>query len=264
LCARYAMLTALSCAIAVLGLLLSSPAVIIGAMLISPLMGPIILFGFSLALLDQPLAFRSFVAVAIGTLLAVGLSALIVWLSPLQSVTPEILSRTRPNFFDLLVAIFSAVAGAYAVVQRKGETIMGVAIATALMPPLAACSFGLATANWAIFKGAGGLFMTNLLAIALTACLVAKFFGFGAHNSRHSTFWQTVSIVVVFVVLSIPLGLSLKRIAGEAVQTSKVRSTLQGYFEESSGLRRSVLQAAIPCSIPQAQPCLTISSGGWA
>lgn len=231
----YAVMTALSCAIAILGLLLSSPAVIIGAMLISPLMGPIILFGFSLAILDQQLLRRSLGAIALGTVLAVAQSAIIVWLSPLQSATPEILARTHPNFFDLLVAIFSAVAGAYAGVRHRGETIVGVAIATALMPPLAVIGFGLATRNWAIFSGAGGLFMTNLLAIGLTASLVARFYGFGRHNPSHATMWQTIGILAVFAVLSIPLGLSLQRIAADAVISSKVRGTLQSYFAPNGG-----------------------------
>ncbi len=232
---RYGIMTALSCAIAVLGLLLSSPAVIIGAMLISPLMGPTISFGFSLAILDYRLVLRSLISIMVGTALAIGQSALIVWLSPLQSVTPEILSRIHPNFFDLLVAVFAGVAGALAVAQHKGEMLVGVAIATALMPPLAVVGFGLATWNWAILSGAAGLYMTNLLAIGLTASLVARLFGFGSHASAHATFWQAVGIVAVFVVLSIPLGFSLKRIASEAVRTSIVRTTLEEYFASEQG-----------------------------
>jgi uncharacterized hydrophobic protein (TIGR00271 family) len=227
---RFSVLTLLSCAIAILGLLLSSPAVVIGAMLISPLMTPIMLFGFSLATLNHHLVKRSLKAIAVGTLLAIAQSAAIVWLSPLKTATPEILARTQPNFFDLLVAIFSAIAGAYAVSQRKGETIVGVAIATALMPPLAVIGYGIATLNWPIFSGAGGLFMTNLLAIGLTASVVAKVFGFGAHNAAETNYWHAAGILVVLVVLSIPLGLSLKEIAGQAVTTAKARATLAQYF----------------------------------
>lgn len=231
---RFGVLTLLSCAIAILGLLLSSPAVVIGAMLISPLMTPIMLFGFSLATLNHHLVKRSLKAIAVGTLLAIAQSAAIVWLSPLKTATPEILARTEPNFFDLLVAIFSAIAGAYAVSQRKGETIVGVAIATALMPPLAVIGYGIATLNWPIFSGAGGLFMTNLLAIGLTASVVAKVFGFGAHNAAETNYWHAAGIVVVFAVLSIPLGLSLKEIAGEAVTTAKARAVLEQYFTGQS------------------------------
>ncbi|MDE1987039.1 MAG: DUF389 domain-containing protein [Alphaproteobacteria bacterium] len=229
--ASYCVLTALSCGIAILGLLLSSPAVVIGAMLISPLMSPIILFGFSLATLDEQLAIKSLKAIVLGTGLAITQAAVIVWMSPLNSATAEILARTRPNFFDLLVAIFSAIAGAYAVANRKGETIVGVAIATALMPPLAVIGYGLAVHNWAITTGASGLFMTNLLAIALTASLVARFFGFGSMHPSRTGLWHTLGIFAVFGILSIPLGFSLEQIAREAVLTSRAKNTLNAYFE---------------------------------
>lgn len=232
---RYCVMIALSCAIAILGLLLSSPAVIIGAMLLSPLMSPIILFGFSLTILNRALVGRSLLALAVGIVLAVAQAAMIVWLSPLQSITPEILARTRPNFFDLLVAVFSGIAGAYAVSQHKGETLVGVAIATALMPPLAVVGFGVATLNWAVFSGAGGLFMTNMLVIGLTASLVAKMFGFAPREGTSSTMWYTPSIVAVFAFLSIPLGLSLNHIAREAIQTKTIQAALNSYFSGSAG-----------------------------
>lgn len=232
---RYCVMILLSCGIAILGLLLSSPAVVIGAMLISPLMSPIVLFGFSLSVFDVTLMLKGLKAIALGTGLAVGFSALIVWLSPLAAATPEILARTQPNFFDLLVAVFSAVAGAYAVALQKGETIVGVAIATSLMPPLAVVGYGLAVGNLAILAGAAGLFMTNLLAIGLTASLVARFFGFGAGRAAKAGFWHVTGIVAVFAILSIPLGLSLHRIAQEAVIAAKARSTIAAYFSSAQG-----------------------------
>jgi uncharacterized hydrophobic protein (TIGR00271 family) len=228
--ASYLVLIALSCGIAILGLLLSSPAVVIGAMLISPLMSPITLVGFSLATLDMKLALRGLQAVALGTGLALLLAAAIVWMSPLNAPTPEILARTTPNLFDLLVAVFSAIAGGYAVAMRKGETIVGVAIATSLMPPLAVAGYGLAVHNWAILLGAAGLFMTNLLAIALTINLVAHVFGFSAVHAFRTRLWQTLGILAAFAVLSIPLGFSLQHIAREAVLTARVKSVLGDYF----------------------------------
>src|SRR3546814_7707751 len=84
------------------------------------------------------------------------------------------MARTRPTLLDLLVAVFSAAAGGYATVRRKSDTLVGVAIATALMPPLAVVGFGLSTRDWPIFLGASWLFMTNLLAIALTIAIVAR------------------------------------------------------------------------------------------
>ena len=132
---RYAFMTMMSAGIAVLGLLLSSPAVVIGAMLISPLMNPILGLGFSLAMFDFAETRRSLTALVAGTIVAITFTAIIVLASPLKASTAEILARTRPNLFDLLVALFAALAGTFAIIRGRGETIVGVAIATALMRP---------------------------------------------------------------------------------------------------------------------------------
>ncbi|GAB7550941.1 hypothetical protein NRB_04370 [Novosphingobium sp. 11B] len=160
---RYACMVMMSAGIAVLGLLLSSPALVIGAMLISPLMSPILGLGFSLALFDFSEMRRALTALAIGGGAAVLFTALIVALSPLQAPTSEIIARTRPNLFDLAVALFAALAGTFAIIRGRGDTIVGVAIATALMPPLVVVGFGLATWNIPVLGGAFALFVTNLM-----------------------------------------------------------------------------------------------------
>ena len=223
---RYAFMVLMSAGIAILGLLLSSPAVIIGAMLVSPLMGPIIGLGFAIAVFDWAEVRKSFAALAAGAFLAVAFTATIVFLSPLTDRTPEIMARTRPNLFDLLVAIFSALAGGYATVRGRGETIVGVAIATALMPPLAVVGFGLATADWPVFTGALTLFLTNFVAIALSATVMAKFYGFGSHLSPEQGRAQGWAILGVFLLLAVPLGFSLRQIAWETLTTRKVRDTI--------------------------------------
>ena len=227
---RFAVMTLLSAGIAVLGLLLSSPAVVIGAMLISPLMGPILGLGFALAASDVRETRRSLFALGAGTLIAVAFCALIVLASPLKAVTPEILARTRPNLFDLLVAIFSAIAGTYAMIRGRGGTIVGVAIATALMPPLATIGYGLATGNRAILIGAAALFATNAVAIAFTAATIAKLYGFGTDLAHPSTRMQTLILLGVFAALSVPLGLSLRSIAWETYATGEARRYLARYF----------------------------------
>lgn len=227
---RYLFMITVSCAIATLGLLQSSPAVIIGAMLISPLMGPIMGLGFSLCIVDLYSMRRSLAALATGTALALAISALITYLSPLHEATPEILARTRPNLFDLLVAIFSGVAGAYTTIKRKGEAIVGVAIATALMPPLAVVGYGLAVGDFSIAGGAAFLFMTNLLAIALCTTVVARWYGFGARNSSAHTLFQSALVIVTFAVISVPLGFALRQIALESWLAQQVRVTLTDYF----------------------------------
>lgn len=231
---RYAFMTMMSAGIAVLGLLLSSPAVVIGAMLISPLMSPILGLGFSLALFDFAETRRSLTALAAGAAVAVAFTALIVLASPLKAPTTEILARTRPNLFDLLVALFAALAGTFAIVRGRGETIVGVAIATALMPPLAVVGYGLATWNMPVLGGSFALFVTNLMTIALAATVIARFYGFGHHLSRQQTWAQSIILLLVFGAMSVPLGFSLARIAGETVAASKVRSFLSDRFGPSS------------------------------
>lgn len=228
---RYVFMITMSCAIAILGLLLSSPAVVIGAMLISPLMGPIMALGFSLCVVDFEQMRSALKALAIGTFWALVMSAIIVYLSPLTDATPEIMARTKPNLFDLLVAVFSGMAGGYATIKQKGGTIVGVAIATALMPPLAVVGYGLATLNWGIAGGAFFLFMTNLLAISLTVTLLAKWYGFGSHNSPSHTWVQSLSVFFVFAVLSFPLGISLSKIAYQAYATKTVQFEIDDYFK---------------------------------
>ena len=227
---RYAFMVMMSAGIAVLGLLLSSPAVVIGAMLISPLMSPILGLGFSLTLFDFAEMRRSLTALAIGSALAILFTALIVLLSPLKAPTAEILSRTRPNLFDLAVALFAALAGTFAVIRGRGETIVGVAIATALMPPLAVVGYGLATWNLTVLAGSLALYVTNFVTIALSAMIMARFYGFGHGLSSQQGWAQTVVLALVFVALAIPLGISLTQIASEAVTTAQVRSVLSDEF----------------------------------
>ena len=228
--ARYLFMTTLSAGIAVLGLLLSSPAVVIGAMLISPLMGPIIGLGFALATVDARHIRRAAVALAAGSAFAVLFCAAVVLFSPLQNVTNEIAARTRPNLFDLLVALFSAMAGTYATIRDRAGAIVGVAIATALMPPLATVGFGLATGNIAVLTGALLLFTTNFVTIALTAAVMARMYGFGPTLSPRQTMFQSVAIITTFALLAVPLGFSLRRLAWEGIASASARSAIGDVF----------------------------------
>ncbi|WP_448663261.1 DUF389 domain-containing protein [Sphingomonas sp. CJ20] len=227
---RYLFMTMMSAGIAVLGLLLSSPAVVIGAMLISPLMSPILGLGFSLALFDFAEMRRSLAALVLGSVIAVAFTALIVLLSPLQAATSEIIARTRPNLFDLAVALFAALAGTFAIIRGRGETIVGVAIATALMPPLAVVGYGLATGNMPVLAGSLALFATNFVTIALSAMVMARFYGFGHFLSSQQSWTQTILLLLLFVAMAIPLGVSLRQIASEAVAVTQVRSLLTEKF----------------------------------
>ena len=231
---HYILMTMMSAGIAILGMLLSSPAVVIGAMLLSPLMGPIMGLGLSLAIGDFQWMRKSARALALGTVFAILFTALLVLLSPLQTVTQEIASRTRPNLFDLAVALFSAIAGAYAMIRGRGGSIVGVAIATALMPPLAAVGFGLATLSWSVFGGALLLFVTNLMTIALTMALMARLYGFSTRLSSKATVFQNVVILLSFVGLAVPLGYSLNQIAWEASSSRIANGYLKDLFGDDA------------------------------
>ncbi len=224
----------ISAGISILGLLLPSSAVLIGAMLISPLMMPIIGLGFGIATFDLNEIKRAGWALLLGSLIAVALSAAFVAVSPIQTVTSEIAIRTRPNLFDLLVALLSAVAGGYALIRERSTTVVGVAIAIALMPPLAVVGFGLATQNWTVLGGSLLLFLTNLITIALTAATVARLYGFGAHLSPAQTRLQGLLIIVGLAALAIPLGLALKQIAVESLARRQIRDAVLQPFERDA------------------------------
>lgn len=171
-----------SAGIATLGLILNSPAVIIGAMLISPLMGPILSAGLALATGDLILAVRSFFNLLISSLGAIALAVVLVAFLPFKEATSEILSRTSPNTLDLGVALFSGAVGSLAICREvKGvvTSIPGVAIAVALMPPLCVVGYGVGLAvsvsftdGLQIAAGGGLLYLTNLVAITFMAMIV--------------------------------------------------------------------------------------------
>jgi uncharacterized hydrophobic protein (TIGR00271 family) len=167
----------LAAGIATFGLVLNSPAVIIGAMLVSPLMGPIMGVGLALAAGDIYLGIKAVLNLVTSVTAAVVLSGFLVWLLPFHSPTVEILGRTNPNLLDLGVALLSGLAGSI-VACRGGRgggitALPGVAIAVALMPPLCTVGFGLGSGVQAtIMGGAGLLFLTNLAAIVASAFLV--------------------------------------------------------------------------------------------
>jgi uncharacterized hydrophobic protein (TIGR00271 family) len=137
------------------GLNINSIPVVIGAMLISPLMGPIVSMGMALAIYDWGLMRRSFRNLLILTTISIVVSALYFALSPISNAQSELLARTTPTIFDVLIAIFGGLAGFIGLSRAKQNNIVpGVAIATAIMPPLCTVGYGLATAQWQFVYGA--------------------------------------------------------------------------------------------------------------
>ena len=154
--------------IACLGLNVNSTAVIIGAMLISPLMGPIIGMGLSVGTADLELLKRSMTNYGVATVISVLTATLYFLLTPLTEAQSELLARTSPTLYDVLIALFGGAAGILALsTGGKGNVIPGVAIATALMPPLCTAGYGLAMGEWSFFFGAFYLYFINTVFIAL-------------------------------------------------------------------------------------------------
>lgn len=168
----------LACAIVIasVGLNVNSTAVIIGAMLISPLMGPIVGAGFGLGMYDFELVKKSIKNLFIATIVSLTVSTLYFYISPFKEVQSELLARTSPNIYDILIAFFGGLVGVIAVTRvEKGNPIPGVAIATALMPPLCTAGYGLATGNYLFFGGAMYLYTINCVFICIATFIIVKY-----------------------------------------------------------------------------------------
>ena len=165
--------------IASIGLNVNSTAVIIGAMLISPLMGPIMGVGLGMGINDWTLLKRSFRSLAVAVLVGLITSALYFSLTPLSDAQSELLARTRPNILDVFIAFFGGLAGILAGSRKeKSNVVPGVAIATALMPPLCTAGYGIGTAQWEFALGAFYLFLINSIFISIATFLVVRLLRF--------------------------------------------------------------------------------------
>ncbi len=171
----------LSGAIALFGLALNATAVVIGAMLVAPLLGPLLGLSLALAVGDGRLAIQTAATVLLGAVGVVALAALLTLALPFHEITPEILARTRPTLLDLAIAVASGLAGAVVTVSREtrlSASIPGVAIAVALIPPLAVAGFGIGTGwQWDLISGALLLFGANLGGIVLSGMIVFMLVG---------------------------------------------------------------------------------------
>ena len=217
----YFMLT-LAAMIATLGLLSNSAASIIGAMIVAPLMGPIVSAAYALVTADYKLLERSLLTVITGALLVVAISAITAYAIGLRVVGTEILARTNPTLLDLGVAVSAGAAGAFAMTRKSiSNAIAGVAIAVALVPPLcvlgvgiglgsdAATGVGLSLGDRGIIPGSFLLFATNLIGIIVSAGLV---FLLQAYGNVKQAVLGLLAAVLSLVLISYPLGFSLNRL----------------------------------------------------
>lgn len=257
----------LSAAIATFGLILNSPAVVIGAMLVSPLMGPIIASGLALAAADVYLGIKSLAQLALSTVAAILVGAFITWVLPFDTPTSEVLARTRPNLLDLGVALSSGLAGSLLVCRSRSpegggvSALPGVAIAVALMPPLCSVGFGVGSGfALPIVTGAGLLFLTNLAAIIAAAFLVFLAIGMSSDDVRLGIApglmeragkdpvykmlerrtgisrmlskvgelrWRVLMLLVTLGILFVPLTMALRQLRLEAIAREAISQAVQ-------------------------------------
>jgi uncharacterized hydrophobic protein (TIGR00271 family) len=257
----------LSAAIATFGLVLNSPAVVIGAMLVSPLMGPIIAAGLGLAAADLYLGIKSVAQLLFSTIAAILVAGFITWVLPFDTPTAEVLARTRPNLLDLGVALSSGLAGSLLVCRSRSpegggvSALPGVAIAVALMPPLCSVGFGVGSGfAMPIVTGAGLLFLTNLAAIIAAAFVVFLAIGMNSDDVRLGIAaglmeragkdpvykmlerrtgisrvfskvgelrWRVLMLLATLGILFVPLTMALRQLRREAIARDAIGQAVQ-------------------------------------
>lgn len=231
----YLILVALSSSIATLGLLSDSPAVIIGAMVVAPLMSPILAIGLATTTGAKKLLKDALLTLFIGAVLSIVISMLLTWVNDelpfisLHQMPGEVMSRTRSSPVDLTIAIAGGLAAAYAVTRpRLSAALPGVAIATALMPPVCTIGIGLALQDWQVASGAGLLFITNAVAIAFASGLIFLTRGFSKEQrfgdaKVPATLWISTILVVV---LLIPLSYFSLRVIRQAEESRLINAVV--------------------------------------
>jgi uncharacterized hydrophobic protein (TIGR00271 family) len=238
------LLVVLSCSIATLGLITNSPAVIIGAMLVAPLMSPIIGIGLASITGNTTLLRNAFSALLRGAFLAVALATLMTLVNNLlpffsiQELPQEILARTRPTPIDLVIALAGGVAAAYALTQPNlSAALPGVAIATALMPPLCTIGIGVALNRWDVAGGATLLFITNTITIAFASVLVFFLRGFSSslRIKNHQIPRSLVFAALLTALLLVPLSYFSFKFFKEASENRLINTVVAQQVKNLAG-----------------------------
>ncbi|MCP4135930.1 MAG: TIGR00341 family protein [bacterium] len=237
---EYYILTILSSVIATIGLIQGATATIIGAMIVAPLMTPIL--GFSLAVVwgDVPLLKTSMVSIFKGIMWALAISTAIAYVIPLADYSREITSRAEPAFYDILVALASGIVGAYGYVSKKiSNTLIGIAIAVALMPPLCVVGIGIGTANPDIATRASILFLINLVSIGLAGAVV--FWWMEIHpvmadqsGVKRRAMSQILVSLLILLVISVTIGFFMYKKYRAVESKNEVISIFENEFPELS------------------------------
>ncbi|MCO6499481.1 MAG: DUF389 domain-containing protein [Vicingus serpentipes] len=224
-----------SIAIASIGLNVNSTAVIIGAMLVSPLMGPIVGIGLSIGINDFKMLTRSLKSLGTAVFISVLVSTIYFLLTPFGEVQSELIARTKPNLLDVMIAVFSGIALIIAKTQRGtvASVIFGVAIATALMPPLCTAGYGLANGNWDFFFGAFYLFLINSVFITLSTWVVVKYLKFPLTTYIDEQRQKKVKnyILVFSLLVIVPSGFTFWNTIQESIFKSNAEKFIAEQFQ---------------------------------
>lgn len=232
--------------IASIGLNTNSGAVIIGAMLISPLMGPILGIGLAVGTNDFSLLTRALRNFAIMVVISLATAALYFSVTPLQEIQDELLARTRPTTLDVAVAVFGGLAGIIAGSRReKSNVIPGVAIATALMPPLCTAGYGLASGNWPFFFGAFYLFLLNSVIISVSTWGIVRYLHFPlveyVSKGKQRRYRSFIYVFVLLVI--IPSGFLFYQVVTESIFRSRAEQfiTTEFIYPDCEVVRSAIL-----------------------
>lgn len=218
----YMVMMVLSTLIASFGLFGDSSPVIIGAMILAPIIAPIVSFSMGMVRYDVSMLKKGVGTIIAGTLISLAFAAAVSIIIPLKIMTPEIQARLSPTLLDMGIAVASGIAAAYAHAKEEiAKSLAGVAIAVALVPPLAVAGIGIGWMDWEVFSGAFLLYLTNLAGIILFAGLTFLLLGFAPFKRAKMGLVYTLIIVVL---VAVPLSLSFNRI----IQEAKITRALEG------------------------------------
>lgn len=216
--------------IASIGLNVNSTAVIIGAMLISPLMSGILAMGYSIAVRDLSLLKQAIVRFGTQVIISLITSTLYFSLSPMTTPTAEMIARTSPTLWDVLIALFGGLAGMIGNTRTKHSNVIpGVAIATALMPPLCTAGYGIATGQWEFFFGAFYLFVINTLFIAISTAFITLVLRVPYHRSISAKKQRRVNIAIACIVIIVVTPSVF--IGAKTVYDSYMETSITSYLE---------------------------------
>jgi len=242
----FIVLMVLSTLLSTTGLFQNSAPVIIGAMILAPLMGPIISLSMGVVRAENQLISSSIKTLAYGVVTALFFSCIYTYSMPLSELTPEMRGRLNPNVLDLMVAIISGIAGAYASSKSEvAKSLAGVAIAVALIPPLSVTGIGIGWGNIDIIYGSFLLFITNLVGITLSASLTFLVLGYSPLKRARKGLLYTS---IILALVAIPLIVSFTKLIKQNSILSKLNSKI--YIIDNKKIDISVLEVDLSSKIP--------------